>query len=176
MGNPMVDHLLTNAQKWGVEDSILALKVGVPETYFATNSFDFVYATTALEMLRESQGAQAYSHALAEIYRVLKSGGILGLGEPMHLNVEIPPDLAPYIQQSWKKCFRSLEETLIPVKTAGFEIIEAEYAPDAQEWWMSFASHDPFCKKDPDREPKTLEIDNGRWISYGYVICRKPFD
>jgi len=173
-GNPMVDHLMQNAKDWGVEDAILAIKIGVPETNFADNSFDFIYSTTALEMFREISGEEAYLEALKELYRVLKPGGIFGLGEPMHYDVAIPPDLVPILPDGYRECFRTLAQSLVPIKTAGFEIIEADYAPDAQQWWLAFAEHDPFCKKDPEGEPKFLKLDNGRWTSFGYMISRKP--
>ncbi|MDD2835038.1 MAG: methyltransferase domain-containing protein [Methanothrix sp.] len=175
-GNPMVEHLRENAKQWNVEDFVLGIKVGVPETHFASSSFDYVYSTTALEMVRVSQGIEAYLKCLEEIYRVLKSGGIFGLGEPMHLDIKLPLDLEPYVSQGdypWKECFRSIPETTQLVRSAGFEIIEADYAPDARQWWMAYAMHDPFCKQNPGEDPKTLEIDGGRWTSFGYVICRK---
>ncbi|MBN2733260.1 MAG: class I SAM-dependent methyltransferase [Methanomicrobiaceae archaeon] len=175
-GNPMVEHMRKNSRLWGVEDLILGIKVGVPDTNFASESFDYVYSTTALEMVRVSQGIEGYLEALKEIYRVLKPGGIFGLGEPMHLDVPVPSDLEPYISQdeySWKECFRSLSETTKLIREAGFEIIEDGYAPDAWQWWTDFAKHDPFCKQDSDDDPKTLEVDGGRWTSFGYVIARK---
>ena len=128
-------------------------------------------------MLRVMNGEEGYIEAMKEIRRVLKPGGIFGLGEPMHFEVEIPEDLLPHISQGdypWKDCFTDLTSTIASVKKAGFEIIEADYASDAQEWWLEFAKHDPFAKEDPEGDPKTLEVDNGRWTSFGYVIARKP--
>lgn len=174
--NPMIDHVRMNAEKWQVEDSVVGLKIGVPDTLFADESFDYVYSTTALEMVRVSQGIEGYLKCLKEIYRVLKPGGVFGLGEPMHLDVEIPSDLMPYISQdeySWKECFRTIHETTDFVRTAGFEIVESAYAPDAWRWWMDFAKHDPFCKQSPEEDPKTLEVDGGRWTSFGYIIGKK---
>ena len=175
-GNPMVEHLRDNAKKWGVENSVLGIKVGVPDTNFASDSFDYVYSTTALEMVRVSQGVESYLQCLKEIHRVLKPGGVFGVGEPMHLDVEIPEDLEPYLSQGdypWKECFTTLEATLELIKAAGFQIVEADYAPDAWQWWMDFAAHDPFCKKNPEEDPKTLEVDAGRWTSFGYIVSRK---
>ncbi len=175
-GTPMVEHLRANAKLWGVENSALGINLGVPETYFASESFDFVYSTTALEMVRMSQGVEGYLKCLKEIYRLLKPGGVFGLGEPMHLDVPVPADLLPYVSKDeypWIECFRSLRETVEEVKAAGFEVLESEYAPDAREWWLSFAKHDPFCKEEPDKDPKTLEVDGGRWASFGYIIAVK---
>jgi cyclopropane fatty-acyl-phospholipid synthase-like methyltransferase len=179
LGNPMVEHLRDNAKRWDVEDSVLAIKVGVPDTPFVSGSFDYVYSTTALEMVRVSQGVEGYLKCLEEIHRVMKPGGVFGLGEPMHFDVELPPDLDPYVsfgEYPWKECFRTLGETTELVQSAGFEIIEAEYAPDARQWWMDFANHDPFCKEDPDGDRKILEVDAGRWVSFGYVIGTKPIE
>ena len=175
-GKSMVGHLRKNSVLWGVEDSVLGIKTGVPDTNFAPESFDYVYSTTALEMIRVSQGIEGYIEALKEIYRVLKPGGVFGVGEPMHLGVPVPEDLEPYVSQdeySWKECFRSLDETREQIESAGFEILESAYAPDAWEWWMAFAKHDLFCKEDPGDDPMTLEVDGGRWTSFGYVIAKK---
>jgi len=176
-GRPMVEHLRANAKQWGVENSVLGLNLGVPETHFASESFDFVISTTALEMVRMSQGVEGYLKCLSEIIRLLKPGGVFGLGEPMHLDVPVPADLLPYISKDeypWIECFRSLRETVAEVKAAGFEVLESEYAPDARDWWLSFAKHDPFCKEEPEKDPKTLEVDDGRWASFGYIIAVKP--
>ena len=172
-GQPMVEHLRANARLWGVDQSVLGVKLGVPDTCFAAESFDFVYSTTALEMIRNIQGKDGYLKCLQEIHRVLKPGGVFGLGEPMHLDVPVPDDLRPYISKDeypWIDCFRSLRETVEQVEAAGFDIAESEYAPDARQWWLSYAQHDPFCKADPDEDPKTLEVDGGRWASFGFVI------
>lgn len=55
-GRPMVDHACENAEKWGVSDSALFQKSGLPDSYFASESFDYVYSTTALEMVRNIVG------------------------------------------------------------------------------------------------------------------------
>ncbi|ACS79121.1 SAM-dependent methyltransferase [Maridesulfovibrio salexigens] len=175
-GRPMVEHAQANAQQWGVENLVLTQKIGVPETHLASESFDFATSTTALEMVRGISGEEGYIECLKEIRRVLKPGGIFALGEPMHLDVPLPEDLEPYVSQPefpWKECFRTVDSTVADLKLAGFEIVESGYAPDAWDWWMEFAKHDPFCKKDPDDDPKTLAVDNGRWTSFGYIIAKK---
>jgi len=180
--DPWDDHeqaerLRANAAAWGVEDRVLAVKVGVPDTKFADNSFDAVYCTTCLEMIRGFEGWDRYNECLAEIKRVLRPGGILGLGEPMHLDVEIPPELVRSYTEgegavvgSFAKSFATVEETAAAVGSVGFEIIEAENAPDAWPWWDEYCEHD--CGD--AEEAQVIREDGGRWITFGYVIARKP--
>jgi SAM-dependent methyltransferase len=172
-----VDYLVTNAREWGVEDLVLGIQVGVPDTRFATSSFDYVYSTTALEMVRGMQGEEVYRQCLAEIFRVLRPGGVFALGEPMHHDVEIPADLFPLItsgEENWTDFFVTLDMTVTAFQSVGFEIIEADYAPDARSWWLEYARHDPYCKQDPTGEPRIIEVDDDRWLSFGFVIARKP--
>ncbi len=177
---PQIEHLEKNAQEWGVQNKVIGIKVGVPDTKLASNSFDAVYSTTALEMLRGFYGVENYIECLKEIYRVLKPNGIFGLGEPMHNDVEIPKELDPVISKSkdcvpWKDAFESLQTTENFIRTAGFDIIESGYAPDADYWWQQFINYEPECIKDPEHEDvKAINIDKGRWVSFGYVICKKP--
>ncbi|MCX6068316.1 MAG: methyltransferase domain-containing protein, partial [Chloroflexi bacterium] len=136
-GIPHVEHLYRNSRAWGVENQVIGLKLGVPETHFASNTFDYVHSTTTLEMVRGILGADFYRKCLDEIYRILRPGGIFGLGEPMHLDVPIPADLSIYTSgegagpEGWAKCFATIAETEAACRAAGFEIIEAAYAPDA---------------------------------------------
>ena len=175
-GRPHVEHLMDNARCWGVEGSVLGIQVGVPDTKIAAESFDYVYSTTALEMVRGFSGEDEYKACLAEIHRLLRPGGVFGLGEPMHLDVELPPDLAPLVTQgdeAWGKFFVTLGQTVQSVKSAGFKILEAGYAPDATSWWLEFAEYDPFCRRNPDGQPKIIRADRGRWLSFGYIITKK---
>ena len=175
-GRPMIDHLCENAKKWGVEQSVLGVGTGAPKTAFAASSFDYAYSTTALEMVRGLEGEDVYLDCLREIWRVLKPGGVFGLGEPMHLEKDLPPDLEPYVSQPefpWKECFRSITQTRAVVEQAGLVVIESGYAPDARQWWLEYAAHDPFCRDKQEEDPKTLEVDQGRWVSFGYVIAKK---
>ncbi len=175
-GKPHVDHLTNNARAWGVEDLVLGIQVGVPATYFASSSFTYVYTSTALEMLRGLEGESAYREALAEIHRILVPGGLLALAEPMHLDVEIPADLLPLVSQGEHPLtdfFATIQETEEAVLSVGFEILEADYAPDARLWWEEYARYDPTARQDSQGEARTIAVDNGRWLSFGYVIAKK---
>ena len=175
--SPNVTHLMENARSWGVQNRILALSVSVPDTGFEDNAFDVAYSTTTLEMIRGFDGEDRYRESLSEIHRVLRPGALFGYGDPMHLDVEIPPDLAPLITQGdgcWADCFASLHETVDAFESVGFEIVEADRAPDARLWWEEYARYDPECSADPDGDPRAIRVDDGRWLTYGYVIAKKP--
>ena len=182
-GVPHVEHLQRNIIDWELADQVIGLKTGVPDTRFAGNTFDFVHSTTTLEMVRGLFGVDFYQDCLTEIYRILRPGGIFGLGEPMHLDVSIPPDLAPIYTsgggvgpEGWADCFATLAETGDLCREAGFHILEADYAPDAWEWWTQFVLNDPHCKADPEGEARIILQDGGRWLSYGYIIAQKPVE
>lgn len=176
-GRPHVDHLLDNARAWGVADRVLGVQVGLPDSKFASASFDAVYTTTTMEMIRGAHGEAVYRACLGELFRVLRPGGMLALGEPMHFDVPVPADLAAVLPQgeySWERCFSTIELTTEAVRSQGFEIIEADYAPDARRWWVEFSQNDPFSLADPHGEARVIAVDSGRWLSFGYVIARKP--
>ncbi len=173
-GATNVSRLAQNARSWGVQDRILGLQVGVPKTPFADGSFGVAYSTTTFEMIRGSAGEDAYRDCLCEVLRVLRPGGVFGYGDPMHLPVPIPRDLAPLVEGNWADCFATLDETLEAFGAVGFEVIESGYAPDARQWWEEYARHDPGCKANSDGDPRTIEVDAGRWVSFGYVIAGKP--
>lgn len=169
-----VEKLTQNAKDLGVASRIIGVKTGLPTTGFAAGSFDKAISTTTLEMIRGMKGEKGYQEALAEIYRVLKPGGILGLAEPMHRDVEIPLEIYPYVMQGdmpapWAQCFATLEATVQAMASVGFAIMEAAEAPDAQRWWEEYCTYDP----DPGEDREVIAKDRGRWTTYGYVIAQK---
>ena len=176
-GRPHVEHLMDNARAWGVERQVLGVQVGLPDTHFADASFDAIYTTTTMEMIRGMQGEAMYRTCLGELFRLLRPGGRLALGEPMHFDVPVPEDLAPIMppgDPSWEDCFTTIDRSVESVRSQGFEILEADYAPDAHPWWLEYAQYDPGCRADPEGEPRAIAVDGGRWLSFGYVIARKP--
>lgn len=181
-GEKSVAILRENAAKLRVDDRILAIRLGVPDTEFADASFDVVYSTTTLEMIRGTQSEDAYRECLCEVLRILKPGGYFLYGEPMHRDTAIPDDLAPtYTQgigagpEGWAKCFVTPQETADTVAAVGFDVLEYGEAPDGYLWWWEYAEYDnDFVAKPDDPEAAIIRQDGGRWITYGYVIARKP--
>ena len=169
--------LMENATEWGVWDRVLGVRVGVPDTPFPNDVFDVAYCVTTLEMIRGMQGEDAYRACLAEALRVLRPGGLFGYGDPMHNDVGISPELAPFVAQgngSWADCFATLSETTGAFRAVGFEVIDADTCPDAMSWWQEYALHDPGCKSGDGSDVRAIEIDCGHWLTYGYVIAKKP--
>lgn len=168
---PHLDYLMKNAADFDVLNQVLGVKSGVPDTLMPTNYFDYAYSTTTLEMVRGYQGMDMYRASLQEIYRILKKGGVFGLGEPMHFDVPIPDDLAEYVKRNkWGECFATIEETKQAVLDAGFTILEAGYCEEADRWWQEFAAFEPGC--DPN-DVAVIKKNNERWLSFGYVIAVK---
>ncbi len=170
-GLPNNDYLMQNAKDFGVSEKILGVKSGVPESLMPSNYFDYAYSTTTLEMIRGYAGVQMYISSLKEIHRILKKGGVLGLGEPMHFDTPVPKDLSNYVEKNmWDKCFATIEETKKAVLEAGFSILQADFCEDAEEWWKEFATHEPFCVQE---DKMVIQNNCNRWLSFGYVIAVK---
>ena len=73
-----------------------------------------------------------------------------------------------------KDAFKLLANTEEYLRTAGFDIIESGYAEDAYSWWKEYTKYDPDCIKNPKHEDiQAIQVDDGRWVSFGYAICQK---
>jgi len=70
---------------------------------------------------------------------------------------------------SFTKSFATLKETTDAFPAVGFEIVEAELAPGAWVWWEEYCRHG--CR---EAEAQVILADGGRWITFGYVIAKKP--
>ncbi|MCX7772566.1 MAG: methyltransferase domain-containing protein [Clostridia bacterium] len=169
---PNIEHLMKNARSLGVEEKVLGIKAGVPDTLLPSDTFDYIYSCTTFEMLRVIFGKEKYMECLKEVLRLLKPGGIFGMGEPMHLGVEIPEDMRPYVSNEWKECFIEVEESRQAVEAAGFKIVDHGYAEDAQTWWDEYSKYNNF-HSDEFEEKMTIKLNQDRWLSFGYVIAQK---
>ena len=172
-GKPHIEFLMDNAACFGVSDNIIGVKSGVPESLLPSECFDYAYSTTTLEMVRGEQGMDGYIASLKEIHRILKKGGVFGLGEPMHFNVPVPDDLAHHIKSNqWEICFATIEETVDAIQRAGFTVIESGYCENADDWWNEFALYAPDYDA-VESDVAVIRNNNNRWLSFGYVIATK---
>ena len=176
-GQPYVEKLSRNAEAWGVADRVLGVQVGVPDLKFSDSSFDAAYSTTAFEMIRGFMGEAHVQTCMEEVWRVLRPGGVFGLAEPMRRKGPPPEDLAPLVsrgQPPFKDFLSTPSATADTFRAAGFDVLEADYVPDAQDFWQEFIRHDWDCKENPDDNPPMIKLDGGRWIDFGFVIAQKP--
>jgi ubiquinone/menaquinone biosynthesis C-methylase UbiE len=165
-----IELLMENARDFGVDNKILGIKTGVPETLLPDNYFDYAYSTNCLEMLRFLIGIDGYPNALKEIYRILKKGGVLGIGEPMCRDIPIPNEIALYCQQySFDVCFATNEVTKTAVTEAGFKVLEHGYCDQASDWWREYAS----CDSNREYANAVELMLVSHWLSFGYVIAIK---
>lgn len=177
-GRPYIEHMLDNARDWGVEDRVMGLQLGMPDSKFADNTFDAAYSSTAFEMIRGIFGAEQYFKSVQETLRVLKPGALFGMAEPMHCEGPPPPDLDPLVSAGdlpFKQFIVTPEATAQAFAEAGFEVLDFGHVPDARDWWEEFAEFDSMCRADPDSlDRRIVATDAGRWLTVGYVIARKP--
>ena len=169
---PFIDFLMDNALKFDVQDKILGIGTGVPDTKLPDNCFDYAYSSTTFEMLRGMYGSNYYVECLKEVFRVLKPNGIFGLGEPMVKTTLPPPDMKNSISDEFLTCFATVDETCTAFKEAGFSIEEAGYAEDAQLWWNEYSEYNKFTTNEYE-EKTTISLNVDRWLSFGYVIAKK---
>lgn len=166
-----IEPLMENARAFGVDSKILGIKAAVPDTPLPCNYFDYANSTNCLEMVRGPGGRDGYLAALREIHRILKPGGLFGLGEPMCVDMPIPAEILPNCKRyGFDTCFATLNESADAVAEAGFKIVECGYRAEAADWWREhIACGDPDSVYAQDIE---LMIVSG-WLSFGYIIAKK---
>jgi cyclopropane fatty-acyl-phospholipid synthase-like methyltransferase len=163
-----IEPLMENARRLDVGDKILGIKTKVPQTLLPNNYFDYAYTTDCLQMIRSNGGEEAYISALSEIHRILKKGGVLGLGEPMCTKCIMTDEIAPHCKlYGFDKGYSTCEKTVSSVEKAGFKIMEHGYFDEAERWWR-----DKLCMNSDYGKHINLMLNSG-WLSFGYVVAVK---
>jgi cyclopropane fatty-acyl-phospholipid synthase-like methyltransferase len=146
------------ANREGVWDRVLPLKLEVQHLPFARDSFDAVVAFGAMEMIAKDRPV-----ALEQIKRVLKPGGCFGVGEAMS---------RPEVARAYPE-FDTLEENVTLYQRHGLEVVQAAYFEDGFDMWLENLKL--WTTVSPEERAK-IENDGGRSIANGIIVARKPLE
>jgi SAM-dependent methyltransferase len=162
-----IEWLMKNAREFGVDDKIIGVKSSLPDSRLPTDCFDYAYITNCLHMNR-GENDEIYIEHLKEVYRLLKHGGVLGIGEPMCRDIQLSIELEA-LKNETDYNWVVLDVTVNTIIKAGFTILDSGYCDDAAKWQNEYvSSHD-----DDDEEKVFIQSDKGQWASVGYVIAVK---
>ena len=122
------------------------------------------------------------AQAVSQIHRVLRPGGIFGVGEPI-LNRTLTDDDAialygPDDPCQFRQCFRTIEWTADLLRNSGFEVLSARPHAQAKQMWADF--YGPWLDRDgrakeARRQPE-IDIwrrDDGQFHGIGTVVARR---
>ena len=161
-----IEWLMKNARNFGVDDRVIGVKASVPDSRLPSECFDYAYTTNCLHMQR-GENDEIYLERLKEVYRLLKPGGVLGIGEPMCRDVQLSTEIEA-LKNETDYNWVVLDVTVDTVIRAGFSILDYGYCDDATKWQNEYVS-----RSGDDDEKAFIESDNGHWASFGYVIAVK---
>lgn len=165
------------ANERGLEKSVIALKGNLCQMDLASDSMDGVICLGTFEMLQDRR-----PQALAEMKRVVRNGGIIGIGEPM-LRREMRDEEAYrlYGEQDecdFRKCFRTLDWNKALAEEAGLEILHGFLHPESIKLWDDY--YNPLFDsagnlKYPNRKAETdiWKKEEGKYHALGILILRK---
>jgi SAM-dependent methyltransferase len=164
----------TRAAAAGVGQRVLALKLKAQDLgIFAEGTFDAVISIGSFEMIGDERPA-----ALAQLVRVTRPGGGIGIAEPMGLPAPIPPEVADLDvrchghKPGFRNSFRTVEWNRSLFGEHGLVVTDADayYFPEAHRWWLDYAAEGNISPQ----EQELIRTDGGRWLSLGLVVGRKP--
>ncbi|HWI61693.1 MAG TPA: methyltransferase domain-containing protein [Symbiobacteriaceae bacterium] len=160
--------ILSVATQFGVGNTVLPMKQKAQSLPFPTNSFDAIISIGSFEMIGDER-----PQALQEMIRVARPGARIGIAEPMCLPNPMPDDLAALDAEhdlQFRQCFRTLDWNLALFAGQGLPVVESYYYPEAYQWWLEYREVMPI----KPAEKELILRDQGRWISLGLVVGRKP--
>ena len=172
------DAIQERANVRNLAGSVVALKGDLTDLKFASESLDGIICMGTFEMIQDGR-----PKALAEMKRVLRKGGVIGIGEPT-LTRDIPSEEAerlygPADACGFRKCFRTLDWLRHLASESGLEVVKAYLHPDGKALWDDYYRplFDEKGKlKAPGREAEVAiwEKDGGEYHGLGVTILRKP--
>ncbi|MFD1676246.1 class I SAM-dependent methyltransferase [Alicyclobacillus fodiniaquatilis] len=161
----------TNAKLLSVENQVLAMRLKAQSLPFPNDCFDAVISIGAFEMIEDDRPI-----TLAEMVRVVKPGGRVGIAEPMCLPAPIPDEIAELDNQtggSFQRCFRTVAWNCNLFRQYQLKVIDSEYFSQARQWWLEYREKHLMSQTDHAPEQELILRDEGRWISLGMVVGEK---
>jgi SAM-dependent methyltransferase len=162
------ERIQARAAAAGVWDKVVALKLTAQHLPFAMATFDAVISIGSFEMIGDER-----PQALAQMVRVTKSGGHIGIAEPMCLSVPMPADmqeLDDHYQLGFQSAFRTVDWNCALFEQHGLTITHQYYFPEAQQCWLTYAAEGNISTA----EQELIRRNDGRWLSLGLVVGQKP--
>ena len=157
----------------GVGQWVLGLQLKAQDLgIFAEDTFDAVISIGSFEMNGDGRPA-----ALAQMARVTRPGGRVGIAEPMCLPAPMPREVAELdarchgSKPGFRDSFRTVDWNRALFERHGLTVADADayYFPDAYAWWLAYADGG---KISPE-ERELIRADGGRWLSLGLVVGQK---
>jgi len=98
------------------------------------------------------------------VYAHCGGPGALKVAEFIADRLNLSPGLRPLVEHLARHA-----------RALGFEVLEDDYAPDAQGWRKKYRQYTPDCEACPDaEEAQTIRLDGGRWLGFGYAVAQRP--
>jgi ubiquinone/menaquinone biosynthesis C-methylase UbiE len=161
------EHIQERVAEAGVWDKVIPLKLNVQDLPFAASAFDAVISINSFEMIGDDR-----PQALAQMIRVTKPGGYIGIAEPMCHPVPISSDIAELDRQhnlDFQYYFRTIDWNCDLFKRSGLVVTYQSYFPEALQWWRDYADEGKISLG----EQNLIRRDSGHWLSLGMVVGRK---
>jgi len=108
-----------------------------------------------------------------EIYRVLAPDGVVGIAGPCGIANFAPEYFESALEEAGVSDVKTPAYAALMFAREGFHILTAEFFPDARDHWNAWLKSAPSGIV-TDSLRRALVEDNGRWMSLGLVVLKKP--
>jgi len=109
-----------------------------------------------------------------EAYRILKAGGILAIGGPFSLSNKVPSYMEEAVREIKEARLGTPAALGLKFCDAGFFIWKAEFVDGAWDLWKEWLEK-PENHRGIESFVEGVKKDEGRWVSLGILVLKKPF-
>ncbi|MCK4719981.1 class I SAM-dependent methyltransferase [bacterium] len=110
----------------------------------------------------------------AEIHRVLIPDGLVGFAGPASFKNSTPPYMEQALVDYPGMFIKTPAWSALHFSKEGFHIVTAEYIHGTWDLWNEWLKDAP-PERIPESFRKAIIEDQGRWLSMGLLILRKPY-